>query len=180
MRTLLAVATIVLAAPAALAFTPEEIQAFQQKRRQLAEQLTEDRLLKFKVFWSVRNTEGSKARLAVLRGVNEAGYTGAMAAAHSGDTAKQLDGADEVAAKKSGLGVQEGRDLLDLLGQYYMGVYSGIENKDDKGLRITRERFGRDFGASTLALVQKHEAEFMPVIAAWVNDTKQQMRDAGF
>ncbi len=158
----------------------QTLEKFIASSKQTAAGLTDEKLTRFKIFWQTRSEFARRARPAVLAGLVDGGYTGAVSAAGAAGAASVFKTAEEAAASKSGLTVNDGMAIFMLVTTYYNGVYSATNAHDEVQLAAVRESFEMLHGAAALALVKRHEAEFLPLVTDQVEAMKADMRANGF
>src|SRR4051794_3326133 len=83
----------------------QTLEKFIASSNRTAAELTDEKLTRFKIFWQTRSEFARRARPAVLAGLVDGGYTGAVNAAGAAGTASVFKTAEEAAASKSGLTV---------------------------------------------------------------------------
>lgn len=175
-----AVAVFILRATLARA---QGVNGFMANNQKTADALTDEKLNRFLVFWKVREEFSRRATPSVLRGLRDGGLDGALSVATSSTNTQVFTNAEEAAAAQSGLTVREGMALFMLLSTHYMGVYSATMHSDvasrERDLASRREAFRQMYGTQALALVTRHEDQFIPLVTKQMEAYKEQMRAVG-
>jgi hypothetical protein len=138
---------------------------FVAKNREVAQRLTDEKLEKFLVFWSVRDRLSRSAREPRLLVQRDGGYGGVVPTGKSPKNTKLFPSPEDAAAAQSGLTVEEGMQLFLLLVTHYNGIYAATNSKNDQWLAQVRQQFGSWYGPEALALVTRHEKAFVELVA---------------